>query len=250
MTVQDLKKWLSSREEEDVWWIQIAGETLGRKVNLGRIGQILDENIDSEVMVLHVSQATQRPRPWIEVERVKAAPVEKPHDVGLGRQTKGTHSEEQEPRPVQNFDFDSSRGSLDQTPVSGASPQSDLPTQPATLSHPTKTRGEPIFTSEPTEYEQKICVKCKEKTPHEAHPIGFGKQLLIAFPFLLIGTVLIGPLGGLGTLAIFLPISLCLNENIYKCDFCQTRYSTSRANKFIREHNRENRRKKWEESKH
>ena len=104
MTVQDLEEWRKSRKEEDVWWIQIAGETLGRKVNLGRIEQILDENIDSEVMVLHVSQATQRPRPWVEVERVKAAPVEKPYDVGLGRQTKGAHSGEREPHPVRKID--------------------------------------------------------------------------------------------------------------------------------------------------
>ena len=132
MTVQDLRKWLSSREEEDVWWIQIAGETLGRKVNLGKIEQILDENLDSEVMVLHVSQATQRPRPWVEVERVKAAPVEKPRNEGVdGRQRNGTHSDEREPCPVRNFDFDSSRGSRDQTPVSVANPQSDLPTPSA-----------------------------------------------------------------------------------------------------------------------
>ena len=130
MTIQDLEEWRKSREEEDVWWIQIAGETLGRKVNLGNIEQILDENRDSEVMVLHVSQATQRPRPWVEVERVKAAPVEKLHDVGFGRQTKGAHSGGREPRPVKNFDLNSSQGSLDQKPVIGANPQSNLPTPP------------------------------------------------------------------------------------------------------------------------
>ena len=131
MTIQDLKKWLKSREEEDLWWIQIEGETLGRKVNLSKIEQILDENLNSEVMVLHGSQATQRPRPWVEVERVKAAPVEKPHDVGLGRQTKGAHSGEREPGKVQNFDLNSSQGSLAQNPVIGARPQSNLLTPPA-----------------------------------------------------------------------------------------------------------------------
>jgi len=124
---------------------------LGRKVNLGRIGQILDENIDSEVMVLHVSQATQRPRPWVEVERVKAAPVEKPHDVGIGRQTKGAHSGEREPGPVQNFDFDSSQGSLHQTPVSRASPKSNLPiplTPPAQRKKKRKKSTAARFTKE------------------------------------------------------------------------------------------------------
>ena len=130
MTIQDLKQWNKSREE-DVWWIRIEGETLGRKVNLEKIEQILDQKLDSEVMVLHVSQAAQRPRPWVEVERVKAAPVEKPHDNGLdGKETNGAYSGEREPRPAQNVDFDSSQGSFDQTPVSEPSPPSDLPPPP------------------------------------------------------------------------------------------------------------------------
>jgi len=130
MTIQDLKQWNKSREE-DVWWIRIEGETLGRKVNLEKIEQILDQKIDSEVMVLHVSQAAQRPRPWVEVERVKAAPVEKPHDNGLdGKETNGAYSGEREPRRAQNVDFDSSQGSFDQKPVSEPSPPSDLPPPP------------------------------------------------------------------------------------------------------------------------
>lgn len=130
MTIQDLKQWNKSREE-DIWWIRIEGETLGRKVNLEKIEQILDQKLDSEVMVLHVSQAAQRPRPWVEVERVKAAPVEKPHDNGLdSKETNGAYSDEWELRPSQNVNFDSRQGSFDQTPVSEPRPPSDSPTLP------------------------------------------------------------------------------------------------------------------------
>ncbi|MDA7668351.1 hypothetical protein N8632_01120 [bacterium] len=128
MTIQDLKKWHKSREEEDVWWIQIEGETLGRKVNLEKIEQILDKKFDSEVMVLHVSQAAQRPRPWVEVERVKAAPAEKPHD---GKETTGAYLGEREPRPPQNVNIYPSQGNPVQTPVSDASLPSVLPPPPA-----------------------------------------------------------------------------------------------------------------------
>lgn len=132
MTIQDLKKWHKSREEEDVWWIQIEGETLGRKVNLEKIEQILDKKFDSEVMVLHVSKAAQRPRPWVEVERVKAAPAEKPHDDELdGKEITGAYSGEREPRPPQNVNFYPSQGNPIQTPVSDASLPSALPPSPA-----------------------------------------------------------------------------------------------------------------------
>ena len=153
MTVQDLKKWLRSREEEDVWWIQIAGETLGRKVNLGRIEQILDENLDSEVIVLHVSQATQRPRPWVEVERVKAAPVEKPHDVGLGRQTKGAHSGEREPGPVRKID-------VVRSPASQSSESAPEEHQHSNDLPPLPNRHSITGRLDPTD--NKVSVKCNE----------------------------------------------------------------------------------------
>lgn len=131
MTIQDLKKWRTSQELEDVWWIQIDGESLGRKVNLEKIGQILDQKLDSEVMVLHVSQASQRPRPWIEVERVKTVLVEKPHDNELdGKGTNDAFSGERELSPVQNVDFHSSQGNPVQAPVSDTSPPSPLQPPP------------------------------------------------------------------------------------------------------------------------
>lgn len=132
MTIQDLKKWQTSQELEDVWWIQIDGETLGRKVNLEKIGQILNQKLDSKVMVLHVSRTSQRPRPWIEVERAKTVFVDKPHDHGLdGKETNAVYSGEREPRPAPDVNFYPIQGNPVQTPVSDASFPSPLPPPPA-----------------------------------------------------------------------------------------------------------------------
>jgi uncharacterized membrane protein YhaH (DUF805 family) len=140
MTIQDLKKWQTLHELDDGWWVQIGGETLGRKVNLEKIEQILDRQFDSEVMVLQVSQASQRPRPWIAVERVKdahqwvevemgkAVPVEKPHDNVLdGKKTNDAFSGERESRLTQNVNFHSSQAPPVQAPVSDARLPSALP---------------------------------------------------------------------------------------------------------------------------
>ncbi|MDA9831425.1 hypothetical protein N9C66_08790 [Akkermansiaceae bacterium] len=165
MTIQELKKWQTSQELEDVWWIQIDGETLGRKVNLEKAGQILNQKLDSEVMVLHVSRTSQRPRPWIEVERAKTARsrievervqtvfVKKPHDNEFdGEKTIDTSSGEREPRPAQIFDFDSSQGSFDQTPVSEPILPPDLPPRPVRTS----------FTGKLDPSNKKVSFKCTQ----------------------------------------------------------------------------------------
>lgn len=165
MTIQDLKKWQTLQKLEDVWWIQIDGETLGRKVNLEKIGQILNEKHDSEVMVLHVSRTSQRPRPWIEVERVKTARprvevervktvlVEIPHDNGVdGEETNDAFSGEREPRPAQNVNFHSIQGPPVQAPVSDASLPSALP--------PTRTHH--FNTGKLNPSDKKVSFKCTQ----------------------------------------------------------------------------------------
>ena len=152
MTAQDLKTWLSSREEKDVWWIQIEGKTLGRKVNLAKIEQISDENLDSEVMVLHVSQATQRPRPWVEVERVKAAPVEKSLDNGLyGRHKNDAYSGEPEEHPAHKID--TAQSPTSRNPVSApVPPQYSIDSPPLSTTH--------LITGKLNPHDKKVSLKC------------------------------------------------------------------------------------------
>jgi hypothetical protein len=123
-----------------------------------------------------------------------------------------------------------------------------VPELPRRLQHP-KTKNNSKMSQSP-EYEEKLCVKCGEKTPHEMSSIGVGTQLLILFPFLVVASTIVGPLGGLGTLALWIPISVVCNRiKKYQCDFCQTRFSPEKANRYIREHNRDIRKQKWEEDK-
>lgn len=153
MTIQDLKKWQTLQKIEDVWWIQIDGETLGRKVNLEKIGQILNQKHDSEVMVLHVSRTSQRPRPWIEVDKLKTVRVEIPHDNGVdGEETNDAFSGEREPRPAQNVNFHSSQGTPVQAPVSDASLPSALP----------PTRSHHFNTGKLNPSDKKVSFKCTQ----------------------------------------------------------------------------------------
>jgi hypothetical protein len=71
MTTEDLQEWLTVKGKKDIWWMQINGKTLGQKVTLGKIEEISVKNPNSEVSVLHISQQTLRPRPWVEVEFCK-----------------------------------------------------------------------------------------------------------------------------------------------------------------------------------
>lgn len=153
MTIQDLKKWQTLQKIEDVWWIQIDGETLGRKVNLEKIGQILNQKHDSEVMVLHVSRTSQSPRPWIEVDKLKTVRVEIPHDNGVdGEETNDAFSGEREPRPAQNVNFHSSQGTPVQAPVSDASLPSALP----------PTRSHHFNTGKLNPSDKKVSFKCTQ----------------------------------------------------------------------------------------
>ena len=70
MTIAQLEEWLIANNQQDQWWLQIDGSNLGQRVALEKAREILDTNRDARLSILHLSQQTLRPRPWIEIERM------------------------------------------------------------------------------------------------------------------------------------------------------------------------------------
>jgi len=106
-----------------------------------------------------------------------------------------------------------------------------------------KPPGEP-------ELEEKFCVGCAEKTPHEFSTIPVLVQSVIFIVLFGIITAVTG-IGGLIPAAI-VGVSLyygLAKIRFYKCYLCGAKYDADKANKIVRERNRVIRKAKWDREK-
>jgi hypothetical protein len=71
MTLPQLRKFIESKKLPDQWWVAVNGDVREAYENLHTIGELLEENPNEEVSVLHVSKSDNENAQWERVEALK-----------------------------------------------------------------------------------------------------------------------------------------------------------------------------------
>lgn len=99
--------------------------------------------------------------------------------------------------------------------------------------------------------EEKICIRCAEKTPHEVIKMDATLQMVVVVVVFGLFTAFTGIGGMIPAVIVSVPVYWGLGRlKKYVCHLCGCRYRIERANRFVRERNRARRKELWEEQKH